>query len=61
MNPEKPASHEKTQKAQKEESFALTGTVTEWVTAVSTRSFSFCAFCAFWWPSTGVFRMNPIR
>jgi hypothetical protein len=49
-------SHEKAQKSQKKESFALTETFTEWVTAVSTPSFSFCVFFAFSWPTTAVFR-----
>jgi hypothetical protein len=46
------------EKAQKKESFPLTETFTEWVTTVSIPSFSFCAFCAFSWPSTAVFRFT---
>src|SRR6266498_5666414 len=55
---EKAVSHEKAQKAQKRDGFALTETFTEWVTTVSTPSFSFCAFCAFSRPSTAVFSSN---
>ena len=57
---EQAVSHEKAQKAQKKESLALTETFTEWVTTVSTPSFSFCGFCAFSWPSTAVFRFIPL-
>ena len=56
LNPEKAVSHEKAQKAQKKANFALTETFTEGVTTVSTPTFSLCAFCAFSWPSTAVFR-----
>src|SRR6266436_4681213 len=55
---EKAVSREKAQNAQKKESFVLTETLTEWMTTVSTPSFSFCAFCAFSWPSIAVFRIN---
>src|SRR6266850_1838304 len=57
----KAVSRDKAQKAQKKESFALTETFTEWVTTVSTPSFSFCAFCAFSCPSTAVFRLIRSR
>src|SRR6266545_136929 len=57
---EKAVSREKAQNAQKKESFLLTETLTEWVTTVSTPSFSFCAFCAFSWPSIAVFRINNL-
>jgi len=60
INREKAVSRENAQKAQKKESVALTETFTEWVTTVSTPSFSFCAFCAFSRPSTAVFRIKQM-
>jgi len=58
LNPEKAVSHEKAQKAQKKERCALAETLTGSVTTDSIPPFSFCAFCAFLWPSTAVFRLK---
>src|SRR5438552_1280532 len=58
LGSEKALGHEKAQKAQSKEGFALAETLRGSVTIVSTPPFSFCGLCAFLWPSTAVFRLH---
>src|SRR5688572_28705527 len=55
---EKAVSHEKAQKAQRKEGFAVAEILTGSGTTITIPLFSSCAFCALLWPSTAVFRIT---